>query len=251
MRNVFIDFEASQYTQEIISVGAVIDTGEEFYSLVNTKHTIGKFVSELTGIDQKEIVKAKSPDIVFNDLSAWLYGLTNNGNQKIQFICYGNSDMGFAINTLKNLKWSMCAQTILALIICNMVDYSEHVKSYFGLSRHVSLLKVAQYYSKDENLVQTHNALDDAKMLKFIYEKVQEGKPMVENPFNEYMQRIELYDNDDNLIETFYGMGQAVKWVTEINRMPKDSHRNRIMNKILSASQQKKSYCGFKWVVIN
>ena len=250
MRNVFIDFEASQYTQEIISVGAVADTGEEFYSLVNTKHTIGRFVSELTGINQKDIYKAKTADCVFDDLYSWLYDLTDDSS-KIQFICYGNCDMSFAINTLKSLKWSMCAQMVLSLIICNMVDYSEYVKSYFGLSRHIGLLKVAQYYSNNYDLVQTHNALDDAKMLKFIYENVQKGEPMVDNPFEEYMQRIELYDNDGNLIETFYGMAQAVKWISEINKMPAGSHRNRIVNKILAASQQKKSYCGFNWVVSN
>lgn len=246
MRNIFIDFEASQYTQEIISIGAIAETGEEFYSLVETKRKVGNFVSALTGIKQEDIENAPSPDEVFTKMFHWIQKISNG--EKIQFICYGNSDTIFAANTLKKLKNSMSAQATLSMIICNLIDYAEYVKAYFGLSQHVSLIKVAQYYSKKE-LAQDHNSLNDAKLLKFIYEKIQSGAQLVENPFEEYMQKIEVYDNEENLVETFYGMASATQWVIEINHMPKASQKRRIRNKIIAAAQQKQNYCGFNWVV--
>lgn len=247
MKNVYIDFEASQYTQEIISVGAVTDDGQEFYSLVKTDHKVGNFVSGLTGIQQIDVDIAATPDNVFDELFCWLQKVFPK-NDKIQFICYGNSDIGFAVNTLRNLRKSMNAQAVLSMIICNMVDYSEYVKAFFGLSKYVSLLKVAQYYSNGE-ATQDHNALNDARLLKYIYNKIQEGAPLVDNPFEEYMEKIEVYDTENNLVETFYGMISAVKWVKEITHMPKESQRKRIKNKILAAAQQKQTYCGFNWVV--
>ena len=248
MKNIFIDFEASQYTQEIISIGAIADNGETFYSLVNAKHKVGNFVAALTGIKQEDIQTAPSPDKVFSEMFKWIEKVSQG--DKTQFICYGNSDMTFAANTLKNLRNSMQAQAALSLICCNIIDYAEYVKSYFGLSQAVSLLKVAQYYS-DEQLIQDHNSLNDAVLLKFAYEKIQSGAPLVENPFEEYMQKIEAYDNEDNLVETFYGMADAAKWIVETNHMPKGAHKRRIKNKIIAAAQQKQSYCGFNWVVYN
>ncbi len=247
MKNIFIDFEATQYTQEIISIGATAKSGEEFYSLVKPKHKIGNFVSGLTGIKEEDLENAPTADIVFSNFFSWLQEI-NKDNKKIKFICYGNCDLLFASNTLKNLDNSMTAQMALSLIISNIVDYADYVKSYFGLSKYVSLLKVAQYYS-GEDLNQDHNALNDAKLLRFIYEKIQNGVQLVDNPFEEYMQRIEVYDTEDNLVETFYGMAQATKWIIEINHIPQNAYKKRIKNKIISASQQKQTYCGFKWVI--
>jgi hypothetical protein len=38
--NFFIDFEATQFTQEIISIGCVAENGKSFYSEVNCKGKI-------------------------------------------------------------------------------------------------------------------------------------------------------------------------------------------------------------------
>lgn len=51
-------------------------------------------------------------------------------------------------------------------------DFSISVQKHFGLIQAVGLAKVVQYY-KGEEIVQSHNALDDAKMLKYVYEQIQ------------------------------------------------------------------------------
>ncbi len=65
----FIDFEATQFTQEIISIGCIREDGEKFYSLIKPKNlkTITKFITELTGISKKDLVNEKNSDEVFEN----------------------------------------------------------------------------------------------------------------------------------------------------------------------------------------
>ena len=247
--NFFVDFEASQYTQEIISIGCVAENGQTFYRLVNTKHRIGNFVSELTGLTQEDIAGAPSPDVVFTQFYNWV--LEQCGNASVQFFCYGNVDTTFAGRTLKNIHRSFSAQCILSLIQINMIDYADFVKAYFGLTKHISLLKVAQFYSPNETLIQTHNALDDALMLKFVYDNIQQGVPLDIVPFPEYMLQVERRNADGELEETYYGFPAAIKWVLNRQGMAAGTNSNKIANKIKNASDQKKAYCGFYWTVGN
>ena len=66
----FIDFEAMQFSNYIISVGCVREDGKEFYSLVhtpeNTKKNVSKFITDLTGITTEMVSDAPSPEEVFN-----------------------------------------------------------------------------------------------------------------------------------------------------------------------------------------
>ena len=61
----FIDFEAMQFSNYIISVGCVREDGKEFYSLVHTpEHTnknVSKFITDLTGITTEMVEAAPSP----------------------------------------------------------------------------------------------------------------------------------------------------------------------------------------------
>ena len=246
----FIDFEASQYTQEIISIGCVAETGETFYSLVHTNRPVGKFVSSLTGLTQEDVAKAPKPDVIFTVFYQWLEK-TNPTKRPITFICYGNADTGFALNTLKRITMSFSAQCALSLIALNLVDYSETVKSAFGLSKHISLLKVLQYYKHDDTLVQTHNALDDALMLKEVYENLQKHTPIDIVAFPEYMAQIERYNSNHEFEEVFYGMEPAIEWIKEHQGMPGDTKTSQIATRIKNSSEQKKQYCGFYWVIKN
>lgn len=244
----FIDFEASQYTQEIISIGCVSETGEQFYSLVNTKRPIGKFVSSLTGLNQEEIQAAPKPDVVFTAFAQWI-DKTNITKRPVQFFCYGNADTGFALNTLKHIQTSYSAQSILSLIALNLSDYAETVKKAFGLSKHISLIKVAQYFRQDDTLTQNHNALDDALLLKYVYDKMQTNIALDIVAFPEYMAQVERYNANHDFEDVFYGMESAIEWIIKYQNMPSDTKISQIANRIKNSSDQKKQYCGFYWVI--
>lgn len=245
----FLDFEASQFTQEIIAIGCVSETNEQFYSLVNTKHRIGNFVKELTGITQEDIDNAPSPDYVFEQFFSWLNETA--GSKKVNFICYGNNDTNFAIRTLQNVKHSLFAESALSIISTNTIDYANYVKTYFGLSQNIGLLKIAQFFSQDKQLVQTHNALDDAVMLKFVYDNIQNGLDANDEIILDYMTKIERYSSTGELEETYLGLGKAVAWVMNFQHMPVDAKKKKVANHIKLASDNNSSYCGFKWKIIN
>lgn len=244
----FIDFEASQFTQEIISIGCVCETEQTFYSLVHTRHKIGNFIQELTGITQAEINSAPTPDEVFLQFFKWLEE-TNPIGDKLQFICYGNLDTVFASHTLKNIQSSYLAQAALSLIALHTVDYSVSVKNYFGLNKHIALVKVAQYLQPDKEILQTHNALDDAIMLKQVYDCIQQGLTVDELMLNDYKTHIECYDKDHNYKETFSTLPAAVNWLITEMRMPSGTKSKRVINAIKNASQKDKLYCGFYWKI--
>ncbi len=245
----FIDFEASQYTQEIISIGCVAETGQTFYSLVYTKHPVGKFVSSLTGLNQDDINLAPKPDVVFTAFAQWIEQ-TNTTKRPIKFICYGNADTGFALNTLRHIVLSYQAQSVLSVIALNLVDYSEIVKTTFGLTKHISLIKVAQFFNGTE-MAQTHNALDDAKLLKYVYDNVQNNVPINIVAFPEYMAQVERYNKNHEFEEIFYGMEAAIKWIINQQGMPSGTKTSQIAARIKNSSDQKKPYCGFYWVIKN
>ena len=68
----YIDFEATQYTENIISIGCVAENGDSFSSLVNCPYKVGSFVTQLTGITNDMVSAAPSPDEVFTNFFKWI-----------------------------------------------------------------------------------------------------------------------------------------------------------------------------------
>ncbi|MBQ4213637.1 MAG: hypothetical protein II673_00550, partial [Ruminococcus sp.] len=112
----FIDFEASQFAEEIISVGCVDESGRSFYSLVRPKKPkkVTDFITKLTGITREEVLAAATADEVFSKLYDWL-----DKSEAVKFYCYGDCDRRFAFNTVVTAE-DFRAQTALSLIIANI-----------------------------------------------------------------------------------------------------------------------------------
>ena len=55
----YIDFEATQFTEQIISIGCIDEVGNSFYSLVKPQlenFKISNFITELTGISKNDLI---------------------------------------------------------------------------------------------------------------------------------------------------------------------------------------------------
>lgn len=68
----YIDFEASEAEQKIISVGCIREDGQEFYSLVKVDDPITPKIEEITGLTQDDIDNAPLSEEVFSNLYDWL-----------------------------------------------------------------------------------------------------------------------------------------------------------------------------------
>ena len=168
----FIDFEATQFSNEIISVGCVREDGETFYSLVApVEGKITPFITNLTGITGEMLKEAMSPESVFDKFYDWVFG---NGDEIPDFWTWGNSDVDFVRSTFKRTN-SMKARMALGYLSGSIHDYGKFFCKKAGVSYPIAQLKIYKVFN--EEAVQNHNALDDAMMLYNIWQEENSRTP--------------------------------------------------------------------------
>lgn len=270
--NCFIDFEATQFSNEIISIGCIDDKGNKFYSLVKPKKKVTQFITDLTGITQGMVEDAEDPETVFSKFYDWC--IAEAEDEKIRFYCYGNADVKFLKNHLRSTK-SFKAGAILSYVIMNLIDYAPIVKNHYGLCKMINLGKIANHIRGYE-VIQNHDALDDAVLLKYVFDNVEATPadltcvdlmeyrevqlPIVDQEIKEKCQCGIIVSRDKRcklIVRKFDEMSEAINYVLEEevgrhnNRVivTQDTPR-RIENKIKNAFKQKKQYCGKYWTII-
>lgn len=134
---VFLDFEGSQYSQEIIAIGAIkctldaknnikdISKGFKVYCKINSK--VGKIVTELTGITDELLLEQ---GISFKDAIRKFEKYV--GKEDAKFIQYGNFDMHLLHNSQ----------------IFNNLDKDEFISRIY--SNHIDLCQILSRYIRKE-----------------------------------------------------------------------------------------------------
>lgn len=259
----FIDFEATQYTGEIISVGCVDEKGREFYTLVKPHKIkkLTKFITVLTGITAEDLQNAPTADEAFSVFYDWIDAL-----EPAEFYCYGYSDKEFIKHTLRYTS-SDFADRALNLIRKNLVDFSKTVKEHFLISKDIALIKVVEYYRK-ESVTQSHNALEDALLLKEIYDNLK-NEVITECPFPNYQEtkkaekeseiteeeEVHIEAVNENVSVEFSSYKKASDWVMR-SLIPENTAvtyktKGRVRNKIRRAIEKDEPYFGYKWYLHN
>lgn len=260
----FIDFEATQYTNEIIQVGCVREDGKVFQSLIRPRKLdkVTKWITQLTGITRSDLANASSSDDVFENFYAWLL----SDRTPVKFFCYGGSDFEFVRNNIEKCTHSIRAQMALSMIFANMTDVTILVREHFNVSAAPALKKVMMYYFPNDNH-ECHDAESDADMLRLIYNAMQrEGKlDGVPKVFEKYLTLPALFTNSSQLAqlrivksregaiyEKYDSLDLAAqKTVDEIMtchslNMPNEG---KVKSRILAAINNKSQYCGYDWTV--
>ena len=169
----YIDFEATQFSNKIISIGCIAENGQTFNSLVkpkskkNDKIKLGSFITELTGITDEMIAAAPSADDVFNAFFDWI--CEQNDNTMPQYFCYGDNDAVFIETTAKTMTDTRAISFAMS-IKSMLTDFAPETASYFGLKQ-VGLHRVYTLMQEEAG-PQKHDALEDAMMLMFIEENL-------------------------------------------------------------------------------
>ena len=247
----YIDFEASEAERRIISVGALREDNKEFYSLVYCDDPITPRIEELTGISQKQVDGAPSSSEVFEKLYDWCM----EDDSYPEFINYGDSDADFVYNTF------LCAETfkeaaMLSFLYLNMQDCSKEIKAFFYVNKTISLEKLGRYFNKDMG-EQNHNALDDAKLLKMVYDRMKTGDRNFD-AFLEYVDPNKYPDevkkvlrmNGTQVLQEYKNIKEAVSW---IKAQPNDKGNKYLQNaddKIKYAAKNNSKYFGFNWRIV-
>lgn len=252
--NYFIDFEATQFTGEIISIGCVDENDRQFYTLVKPEKAedITGFITDLTGIGRSELKKAPTADEAFVSLFEWL-----DKSAPVRFYCYGDSDAHFLERTLQHLR-TFEGQLGLSVVKSALNDFSVDVRRHFQLKHCIALKKVVSYY-RGREVEQVHNSLADAIFLKEIYDRSRTEEP-VECPFPEYKQgadlpkiRRRITAEKDGVKLDFPSFGKASDWVMSefLNVADKvnDKTKSKVCSRIMVAAEKERPYCGYKWSV--
>lgn len=167
----YLDFEATRFSNRIISVGCSAKNGNTFSSLVKPPKgdKVDKFIAELTGITNEMLVEAPSANEVFSSLFDFI--MANGDGLPTVYYVYGNCDIDFLKATLKHMddpKACMCVQAMIG----GLVDYAPTVRKFFSANGDLALRKVYMLIKSYTEMEQKHDALEDAKMLQTIVENL-------------------------------------------------------------------------------
>ena len=163
--NFYIDFEATQFSNRIISIGCMNEKGDKFETLVKPVKgdKISQFITNLTGITNEMVKGAPSADEAFNALFDWVIEHGETGIP--HYYCYGDGDFSFLANTIKYMT-DVRAVSFAISLKAQLVDYSKIAVNYLNLQS-ISLKKL-YIILKEEETEQHHDALEDAEMLRYI-----------------------------------------------------------------------------------
>ena len=212
----FLDFEATRFSNRIISIGCVADNGAKFETLVKpiNKGKVDNFITNLTGITKEMAAAAPSADEAFNQLFDFIE-LTNDNNPPVYY-CYGNTDVEFLKHTAKymeDVRACICAQAIQGTII----DFSITVKKFFNVPNDIALRKIYSLINPKNVFNDKHNALEDALMLKNIvnnlYHRCKPGDK--ETLLSMPSQRATIYPQKKKSPEVFLSWDNQEKWESE------------------------------------
>ena len=168
--NFYVDFEATRFSNRIISIGCTNERGATFKTYVKPKYgKVDDFITELTGITPEMVKNAPSADEAFNTFAKWAY--ENSEDTAPTYYCYGNCDEEFldaTIRTMSDFKAISFAASVKALLI----DYAPIVTKYLCTGQ-VALKKVVALIQDNDEVIQRHDALEDAEMLRIVVENLQ------------------------------------------------------------------------------
>lgn len=268
--NYFIDFEATQFSEEIISVGCIREDGETFYALVApVKGKITPFITNLTGITAEMLETAFSAEQVFESFYDWAF---SNPEIIPNFYVWGNSDCSFIQHTYRNIN-SLKARMALGYIAGSMKNYAKVCKKYlkWATDNH-GLLKTLQRFNPEAE--QNHNALDDAVMLKQVYDFMNKNsREQLIEIFNDWskdfiseeISKIEknnitvadlptgtiyIRTNRKKITQIFASTREAATWLRENkckNQAYDDFNFETTMNKIIKSCRNGSMYYNIKW----
>ena len=178
--NFYLDFEATQFSHRIISIGCVTDNGATFYSLVALPkgEKVNQFITDLTGITNEMLATAPTADEVFYNFQQFVNIYSENENN---FYSYGNEDVHFIDRTIHKMENKDSIEFAKSLIKC-LKDYFPCAQSHFQKCDCPNLsLKSIFAYCLGDKAVKWHDALEDARMLQYVINHVNMKDPTIIN----------------------------------------------------------------------
>ena len=280
-----LDFEATQFSERIISIGCAASNGAKFKTLVKPtkkKDKVNKFITSLTGITNEMLAEAPNADVAFNALFDFI--LMNEDDEPSEFYCYGDCDKRFIERTIVGMTDTRAIMFAKGLYQ-SLKDFSKNVKQFFETENSISLRKIYMLIAHIDDFEQTHDALEDAIMLNEVINHLYEvcsksdieiiksmksvprpcppgttkaPKKFVEWPNDLWAAETDADENNWYISATsgphtkyFDTMDTAVMWIirycTSGVSIKKEEHRNKVRDRIILGLENNKKSYSFEW----
>lgn len=197
---VFLDFEGTQYTHEIIAIGAIkckvdengliIEKEENgFKEYVQAKGTTGKIITEMTSITDALLEEKGVPvDVMLEKFKAYVHEDLRN----VSFIVFGTNDARMILETNKISKPSNAY--IFKQIIPNIVDYLAFLSQYCR-DENFNSYSLTNYLKVFEGTPVgiSHDPLNDAIDLMNLYDCVSKRKDILLNEYKKNLLKQKVF----------------------------------------------------------
>jgi inhibitor of KinA sporulation pathway (predicted exonuclease) len=186
---VFLDLEGTQFTHEMIEIGAYLAVLRDDLSVkrilpgyktyVKAKHPIGSVVRELTGITEEKLRKDGIP---FNDAMSGLHKYAGKYAGKCVYVTFGSHDLKIIQESVANNEGEQ--KEFYREIAKEYLDFSAFVSTYVkdDKGNPLSLVNYLKTF-KVPFQGKAHDALADAYNLIDLYKAVLEKKDILKTEY--------------------------------------------------------------------
>ena len=194
---LFLDLEGTQYTHEVISIGAILTkvgpngtvtaTKKGFHEYVIAQEKVSKFITELTGITQENISKS---GLTFAEALRRLKVYVGVPFSKIKVCTFGIGDILMLQSSEKHQPSEEVITETVKLIKNLHIDFQALLNEYVkddngqGLSLANGLVKFNLRFEGAQ-----HNALSDAINLMELYNAFQSSYEIVLYEYKKILER--------------------------------------------------------------
>lgn len=197
---VFLDFEGTQFTHEIIAIGAIKCKVNEngiiiekdkngFKAYVQAKNPVGKIITEMTSISDATLEEKGMPvDVMLEKFKAYVHEDLKN----VSFIVFGTNDakMIFETNRFSRPRNAY----IFKQIIPNIVDYLAFLSQYCR-DENLSSYSLTNYLKifNGTPIGISHDPLNDAIDLMNLYENVLNNPEILLNEYKKILLKQKIF----------------------------------------------------------
>lgn len=213
---VFLDFEGTQYSHEMIAIGAVAVSLDKngfikrrkkpFKIYVKAKNKIGKYVVELTGIQEETL---KEQGVCFRKAMEELKKYVGLSFKKSSFITYGNHDMkilGQSISYNMDFPKEICSQ-----IQKNYIDYATFINEFMRDENGNPLSLVHNCEAFGLTLAgDAHDPAVDAENLANLYDAFLKNPALVAENYKKVLPHVNHFPEPVNHILVKLNNGESV-----------------------------------------
>ena len=213
---VFLDFEGTQFSHEMIAIGAVscsLDRNgrikkskKPFKILVKAKNKVGKYVANLTGITDEMLAK---DGVSFGKALDALKKYVGIPFKKSSFVTFGSHDLTILNRSISynfDFKKEICSQ-----IQKNYIDFlafiGEFIKDPKG--NQISLVHFCQMF-KVEEAGKAHDPSVDAVNLANLYDAFVSNKDLVLEEYKKVLGKFSHFPEPVNKVVQKLVAGESV-----------------------------------------